>query len=218
MRIKALTYEADGNTVTYKNFDVKEFLPNVYITKPKGDRVHVIFKFGAAAIDIGTESIQNFENPKPETIEHIQGFYNGYIESLKKPNQFVRNISIELYRCLNLDTTILEKNRAEFLEWKEIEKKEREKAALERKKQYEIEQENIFQKQVAKFKAGEYIDSETFLEMCKRFGVKVHIRTIGAIRKRNIEMRIGSISGPRDYDYTQVFFLIDDLKDKLGLK
>lgn len=113
-------------------------------------------------------------------LEHWELFFEA-TEKAAKENGFIKETTIELYRQLNKPFDHLIKSKEAFRAEKLRQDNEKLLKQMEERERAEKEEKERLSKEAEKYKAGEKIDAQDFLQLCKDRGIKLHARTIGQI-------------------------------------
>lgn len=214
-----LRYKADGNTLTDSKIKIRKLQKNLYITNDpvqknkydsSNDYYYVIAKFedngNVVYVWQGTYSLKIINERLSEI--NVDEFISNHLKLLKNNSDvfiadgtFINSLTIELGKRLGLPTAHLERKREKYFELKkqkEIDREAEKKQAIEQKKQAEkIELEN----QKKKLIDGEFVLGEYIISIAKEYGIDIHIRTIGAIRDKNVSFQYNKNDESVSYRY-----------------
>jgi hypothetical protein len=236
--VPVIRYKNDGNSIAKNSITIKNYnnIKGFYISEKPFEvtnyatNYRVIFKLTyngkTVYFEDGIYSLQAIES------KVNQDFVNKVIEdSIQKLKDYstLRHVSylqIEVARELGLSIEPLIKLRSDYIKNREESDKEKEKIKNEERK--EADQKREFENNQRLLKAEQnfanqlFIDGETIIELAKKHDVKIHIRTIGAIRKNNVSFKTmpdGNFSynyskrkGQRGYTLTDSDFLFELLE------
>ena len=217
MKTKVLKYKFDGNTVVAPYIELEPYAENVYVSLSKKneygneseDYFHVVCKINNVYFSCGQSSRRDLDKEKSreEAAANCRNWIANTLENAKNGG-YVSQLAIRVFNALGLDPAPLEKAREAYAKRQEQRRMEW-KRKEEEKRKLEAEQ---WQRQLddakRKFLAGEKITAELFLEIAKRDGFDIHIRTKGTFNKHVIGInRNGTVSyrkyrGCRTPDFT----------------
>lgn len=217
MKTKVLRYKFDGNTVVAPYMELEPYAENVYVSLSKKneygneseDYFHVVCKINNVYFSCGQYSrrILDKKGHREEAAVYCRNWIANTLENAKNGG-YVSQLAIRVFRELGLDSAPLVQAREAYAKRQEQKRMEW-KMKEEEKRKLEAEQ---WQRQLddakRKFLAGEKITAELFLEIAKRDGFDIHIRTKGTFNKHVIGInRNGTVSyrkyrGCRTPDFT----------------
>ena len=166
MKAKVLKYKFDGNTVVAPYMELEAYAENIYLSlsdkneygNENYDYFHVVCKVENIYFSCGQYSREMLgrEEQKEKLVKYCKNWIANMLQDAENGN----HVSLEAYR---------KKQEQRRQEQKE---QEEEKRRLEEAKwQQELDEEK------QKFLNGEYIPANMFLEITKRDGFEIHIRT-----------------------------------------
>lgn len=133
-------------------------------------------------------------------IEKTYPIWTEWVLEKADNNAYITLMEIEVFKQLGLDCSKLEESRRNAGLAREEEQQRRNEVRKERARKQAVKQHLEETARLANvrsdFLAGKMIASEDFLDIMKKDGYKVHIRTIGTIRKRITSVRMNG-----DYYY-----------------
>ena len=183
MKLNVLQYKKNGNDVKNTLIECQELIKNcVYFSLYDGDLYSIIFLFDKQGIIIDHATIEQIN----ANLDRAKMFYDNYITSIElaaKENKFIKNIDIELFKCLNMPFEHLFLSKSVSIENQKIAetiKQQQKKEQNEIKEQNEkIRLESVF----ITFKDGVYINSSDFISLCELKGIILHPRTKGQLNQ-----------------------------------
>ncbi len=192
MKIKVLKYKSDGNTLVAPYMDLHPLVENVFISLSEKDKYgyanndwfYVIFKIENVYFVYEQNNRAKIEEKKYQLsiVEHYSNWIQKVVEAAQQ-EQYIRLLDIKVFEGLGLDTTLLHKSRNLYLQRKEEREKEYKRKMEEEQKEKALLHEQELDKQKLLFINGAYIKGKSFLEIVKRDGFDIHIRTKGTFNK-----------------------------------
>lgn len=179
------------NQIIVHLIEIEQLNENVYyhvISKdesaPQNDLLGIILQIAGNFFEIDQCSRQVLDTPQNiELANKIAKDYETFVNSKIKENRHVSLMDIKVYEKLGKDTAPLFQYREQRERAQQAAREEQERKR-EEKKQQEIELEKQRLASVKqKYIAGEEIDGEDFVSICKKDGLNIHIRTIGTLYK-----------------------------------
>lgn len=206
-----IRYKSNGNDVTKKSIPIKSSstIKNFYTREYPGNEdmffavVKVSYNNKEVYYDIGSYYNYRLKDITQKMVdEQINKLLDSVLDTEKV--RYVRLSEKEMAKDLGIDTSHLDKLHNEFLKQKEkeeiIKEKEKKQAAIEREeKEKEINEANLLKEQ-KKFLNSEKVDGESIIELCKKYNIPIHIRTIGAIRKNAVSFK-KDLNNDDDFQY-----------------
>ena len=196
MKTKVLRYKFDGNTVVAPYMELEPYAENVYVSLSKKN-------------EYGNESEDYFHVVCK--INNVAAYCRNWIANTLKDaeeEKYISVLPIRVFNALGLDPAPLVKAREAYVKRQEQKRMEW-KMKEEEKRKLEAEQ---WQRQLddakRNFLAGEKITAKQFLEIAKRDGFDIHIRTKGTFNKhvtginRNGTVSYRKYRGCRTPDFT----------------
>lgn len=192
MKAKVFKYKFDGNTVVAPYMELEPYAENVYLSlstkneygNESEDIFHVVCKIENVFFSCGQHSRRflDKEERKETTAAYCKNWITNTLQDLER-GIHISLLSIRVFEALGLDTAPLWQAREAYL--KRQEQKRLELKAKEEKEQRLKEKE--WQRQIddckQSFLNGERIEANVFLEIAKRDGFEIHIRTKGTFNK-----------------------------------
>lgn len=192
MKAKVFKYKFDGNTVVAPYMELEPYAENVYLSlstkneygNESEDIFHVVCKIENVFFSCGQHSRRflDKEERKEATAAYCKNWITNTLQDLER-GVHISLLSIRVFEALGLDTAPLWQAREAYL--KRQEQKRLELKAKEEKEQRLKEKE--WQQQIddckQSFLNGERIEANVFLEIAKRDGFEIHIRTKGTFNK-----------------------------------
>lgn len=192
MKAKVLKYKFDGNTVVAPYMELEAYAENVYISlsdkneygNENYDYFHVVCKVENIYFSCGQYSREMLgrEEQKEKLVGYCKNWIANTLQDAENGNH-VSLLSIRVFKELGLDT-------APLLQARETYQKKQEQRRLEQKEQEEEKrrlEEAKWQQELdegkQKFLNGNEITAEIFLEITKRDGFEIHIRTKGTFNR-----------------------------------
>mgnify|MGYP000828867746 CR=1 FL=1 len=217
MKTKVIKYDKSGNKIVNAFLELESVAENVFKAfykpaeygGPSQDLFTVVFRINEVYFSIGNisrVSLERDENCK-QLEERCSGWIQDVMESVAR-HDYIRLLEIRVFEMLGMDTAPLWQSR----EIAEIRRKEearlREEKAREEIIRREKEHDEMLDEQKSRFLAGEKIQPEHFLELAKRDGFEIHIRTKGTFAKsvrmldKNGTIHYVKAKGQRKPDFT----------------
>ena len=197
MKAKVFKYRSDGNTVVAPYMELEPYAENVYLSLSRkneygnedDDCFHVVCRIENVYFSSGQYSRRflNGENRRDETAAYCRNWIADTLQGAER-GAFVRLISIRVFNALELDTAPLLQAREAYRkkqEQRQLEQKEKEE---EQRKLKEVKWQQELDEGKKKFLDGEYIPADIFLEITKRDGFEIHIRTKGTFNRHVNEL------------------------------
>lgn len=186
MKAKVFKYKFDGNTVIAPYMELEPYAENVYLSlstkneygNESEDIFHVVCKIENVFFSCGQHSRRflDKEERKEITAAYCKNWITNTLQDSKR-EVHISLLSIRVFEALGLDSAPLWQAREAYL-------KRQEQKRLELKAKEEEEQrlkEKEWQRQIddckQNFLNGERITANVFLEIAKRDGFEIHIRT-----------------------------------------
>lgn len=192
MKVKVLKYKFDGNTVVAPYMEVEPYGESVFISLSKKDEYgnvqedifHIICKVEDIYFSCGQSSRRQLEKEscKAEAERYCKKWIDDTLQSAKD-GSYVSQLSIRVFEQLGLDTSALVQAREAYLKKKEREAKEAKARREEKRRSQELEWQQRLDEEKRKFLAGEPVTADIFLQMVKRDGFEIHIRTQGTLNR-----------------------------------
>ena len=193
MKAKVFKYKSDGNTVVAPYMELEPYAENVYLSLSRKneygnedeDCFHVVCKIGNVYFSCG-QYFRRFLNKEKHRKEVAVSCRNWIADTLQSAERggFVRLLSIRVFEALGLDTAPLLQAREAYKRKQEQKRREQEQKKAEERKVREERHRLLLDEQKRKFMEGEWITGEMFLEIAKRDGFEIHIRTKGMLGSR----------------------------------
>ena len=169
MKAKVLKYKFDGNTVVAPYMELEAYAENIYLSlsdkneygNENYDYFHVVCKVENIYFSCGQYS-------------RLQDAENGNHVSL---------LSIRVFEELGLDTVPLLQAREAYRKKQEQRRQEQKEQEEEKRRLEEAKWQQELDEEKQKFLNGEYIPANMFLEITKRDGFEIHIRTKGTLNR-----------------------------------
>lgn len=194
MKIKVWGYNSSGDKVVAHHYELEKVSDNVFyrVKEPSThdselDCLEVIFKTGNVyfAIDCTYRRTLLREDIKSKC-QKIADDFPGYIADVIQAGGFISLLHIKVFEELGLETAPLIRQREKYQREKQekiaaCNREEKIREEQKRKEKEERRQKELVQA-TANFLAGNFIDSEDFLDLCQQHGVPLTIRTVGTIR------------------------------------
>lgn len=192
MKVKVLKYKSDGNTVVAPYMELETYAENVYLSlsdknefgNENYDHFHVVCKIENVYFSCGQYSREMLG--KEEYREKIIGYCKNWIPNTlldTENGNHVSLLSIRVFEELGLDTAPLQQAREAFLKKQELRRQEQREKEREKRKLEETKWQRELDNEKQKFLNGNKISAEIFLEITKRDGFEVHIRTKGTFNR-----------------------------------
>lgn len=192
MKTKVIKYDKSGNKVINAFLELEPVAENVFkaFYKPaeyggsQQDLFTVVFRINEVYFSIGNTSRVNLEHDEncKQLEERCSGWIQDVMESVDRHN-YIRLLEIRVFEMLGMDTSPLWQSREIAENRRKEEARLREEKAREERIRREKEHDEMLDEQKRRFLAGEKIQPEHFLELAKRDGFEIHIRTKGTFAK-----------------------------------
>lgn len=217
MKTKVIKYDKSGNKVINAFLELEPVAENVFKAfyqpaeygGPSQDLFTVVFHINDIYFSIGNTSrvsLERDENCK-RLAERCRTWIQDVMESVGH-HDYIRLLEIRVFEMLGMDTSPLWQSREIAENRRKEEDQLREEKAKEERIRREKEHDEMLDEQKRRFLDGKEIMSEYFLELAKRDGFDIHIRTKGTFKK-SVRMfdRKGTIhyvkaKGQRNPDFT----------------
>lgn len=197
MKAKVFKYKFDGNTVVAPYMELEPYAENVYLSLAEknkygyenDDYYHVVCKIGNVYFSCGQylRRILDMEGHREEAAGYCRNWISNTLQNAANGNH-VSLLSIRVFEELGLDTAPLLQAREAYRkkqEQRQLEQKEKEE---EQRKLKEVKWQQELDEGKKKFLDGEYIPADIFLEITKRDGFEIHIRTKGTFNRHVNEL------------------------------
>lgn len=192
MKAKVFKYKFDGNTVVAPYMELEPYAENVYLSLSEKDKYgnesedcfHVVCRIGDVYFACGQYSRRLLEGEKrrEEAAAYCRDWVTNTLRDAENGN-FVSLLSIRVFEALGLDTAPLLQARESYKERQEQRRWEEKEREAEKCRQKEQEHQQWLDEQKQIFMDGEQITAEAFLEVTKRDGFDIHIRTKGTFNR-----------------------------------
>lgn len=203
MKTKVLKYKFDGNTVVAPYMELEAYAENVYLSLSKKneygnereDFFHVVCKIEDVYFSCGQYSrrILGKEEQKENFVRYCKNWITNTLQDAGNGN-YISVLSIRVFEELGLDTAPLLQAREAYQKKQEQRRLEEKEKEEERRRQEEAEWQQKLDKEKQRFLNGEYISANMFLEITKRDGFDIHIRTKGTFNRHVCELnQLGNI-------------------------
>ena len=186
MKAKVLKYKSDGNTVIAPYMELEAYAENVYTSlsakneygNEDDDCFHVVCKIENVYFSCGQYSrrILGKEGHREEAADYCRNWITNTLRDAENGN-YITLLSIRVFEGLGLDTAPLLQAREAY--WKKQEQRRREQRVKEDEKRRleEAKWQQTLDEGKQKFLDGDEITADIFLEITKRDGFEIHIRT-----------------------------------------
>lgn len=225
MKTKVLKYDKSGNKVINAFLELEPVAENVFKAfykpaeygGPSQDLFTVVFHINDVYFSIGNTSrvyLERDENCKC-LAERCCTWIQDVMESVGSYD-YIRLLEIRVFEILGMDTAPLWQSREIAENRRKEEARLREEKARKERIRREKEHDEILDGQKRRFLAGENIQPEYFLELAKRDGFEIHIRTKGTFAKsvrmldKNGTIHYVKAKGQRKPDFTGCQKAIED--------
>ena len=188
MKAKVLKYKFDGNTVVAPYMELEAFAENVYLSlsdkneygNENYDYFHVVCKVENVYFSCGQYSRETLgrEEQKERLVGYCKNWIANTLQDAENGNH-VTLLSIRVFKELGLDTARLLQAREAYQKKQEQRRLEQKEQEEEKRRQEEVKWQQELDGEKLKFLNGEYIPANMFLEITKRDGFEIHIRTKG---------------------------------------
>lgn len=225
MKTKIIKYDKSGNKVVNVFLELEPVAENVFKTfyqpaeygGPSQDLFTVVFHLNDIYFSIGNTSRVSFE--RDENCKRLAERCRTWIHDIKESvarHDYIRLLEIQVFEMLGMDTSPLWQSRKIAENRRKEEARLREEKAREERIRREKEHDEMLDEQKRRFLAGENIQPEHFLELAKRDGFEIHIRTKGTFAKsvrmldKNGTIHYVKAKGQRKPDFTGCQKSIED--------
>lgn len=216
MRTKVIKYDSSGNRIVNAYLELEYVADNVYkafhradrMDNPEYDTFLIVFRFKDVYFSAGTAYRMDVENPgRCRQLVDIRKGWLQAVEEKARQWKYINILEIRVFEALGMNTAPLLQSR----EAAERRMKEERQQREEKEKEIRLRQQQNYDRMLdgrkAEFLAGKMIPADAFLELAKRDGFEIHIRTKGTFRKaRKLDRRgtitFSRIKGRRDPDFT----------------
>ncbi|RHH14418.1 hypothetical protein DW228_06350 [Bacteroides fragilis] len=179
-----------NNQVIVHNIELEQLAENVYCyvvekhSCASEDWLGIVLYIGGEFYDI--DHTVRHSISRPENLElaiKCVADYEGFVTSKMQDGKNISLMDMKVFENLGIDTTPLIRYR-EQREAARIAKNEERKKKEEEEKQHKIEQEKQRLAEARQdYKAGNEIDGEDFVAICREDNLHIHIRTVGTLYK-----------------------------------
>ena len=203
MKAKVFKYKFDGNTVVAPYMELEPYAEGVYLSLAKKneygneneDYCHVVCKIGNVYFSCGQHLRRTLD--KEGHREEAAGYCKNWIANTLQDaanGHHVSLLSIRVFEELGLDTAPLLQAREAYRKKQEQRRLEQKEKEEEKRRLEEVKRQQELDKGKQKFLDGEYIPAAVFLEITKRDGFEIHIRTKGTLNRHvNVLNKSGCI-------------------------
>lgn len=216
MRTKVIKYASNGNRIVNAPLDLEYVADNVYKVFHRADRMGkieydtflIVFRIKDVYFYAGTAYRMEVENSgRCRQLVDIRKGWLQAVEVKAKQRKYINLLEIRVFEALGMDAAPLLQSR----EAAERRMKEERQQREEKEKEIRLRQQQNYDRMLdghkAEFLAGKMIPVGAFLELAKRDGFEIHIRTKGTFRKarmldRRSTITFPRIKGRRDPDFT----------------
>ena len=192
MKAKVLMYDKTGTKVIVKNKELTPIGANVYSTlisvdeygNTANDTFGVVFAIGGVYFNYCNDSRWSMDEPKYRA-EYVKA-RDAWCESMEKDaseNRFISLLAIRVFELLGKDTAPLVQARENYLLACEQRREANRQRAAEKQAQQQRQEQERLNDCKRRFLADEKITGAEFLDLAKRDGFDIHIRTKGTFRK-----------------------------------
>lgn len=192
MKVKVLKYKSDGNTIGASYMELEPYAENVYVsllerdeyTGESEDCLLMVCKTGDVYFACGRYSRKTLEEEgcREEAETYCKNWVGNVMKKVEE-EKFISLLSVHVFNALGLDSTPLKQAREAYAKRQEQERLELEKKEEEKRKQREKQYQLLLNENKRNFLEGEMISGEMFLEITKRDGFDIHIRTKGTFNR-----------------------------------
>ena len=207
MKAKVFKYKSDGNTVVAPYMELEPYAENVYLSLSRkneygnedDDCFHVVCRIENVYFSSGQYSRRFLkgEGRREEAAAYCRNWIADTLQSAEK-GSFVKLLSIRVFEALGLDTAPLLQAREAYKREQEQKRREQEQKKAEERRVREEQHQLLLDEHKQKFLEGERITGTMFLEIAKRDGFEIHIRTKGVLGSRVKQLdKSGSITYSR---------------------
>ena len=169
MKAKVLKYKFDGNTVVAPYMELEAFAENVYLSLSDKN-------------EYGNENYDYFHVVCKVENGYCKNWIANTLQDAENGNH-VTLLSIRVFKELGLDTARLLQAREAYQKKQEQRRLEQKEQEEEKRRQEEVKWQQELDGEKLKFLNGEYIPANMFLEITKRDGFEIHIRTKGTLNR-----------------------------------
>ncbi|RGD24699.1 hypothetical protein DW646_13970 [Bacteroides sp. AM23-18] len=190
MKAKVLKYKSDGNTVIAPYMELEAYAENVYISlsakneygNEDDDCFHVVCKIENVYFSCGQYSrrILGKEGLREEAAGYCRNWIANTLRDAENGSH-VSLLSIRVFEGLGLDTDPLLQAREVYRKRQEQRRREEREKEDERRRLEEAKWQQTLDEGKQRFLDGDEITAEIFLEITKRGGFEIHIRTKGTL-------------------------------------
>lgn len=192
MKAKVLKYKFDGNTVVAPYMELEAYAENIYLSlsdkneygNENYDYFHVVCKVENVYFSCGQYSREMLgrEEQKERLVKYCKNWIANTLQDAENGNH-VSLLSIRVFEELGLDTVPLLQAREAYRKKQEQRRQEQKEQEEEKRRLEEAKRQQILDKGKQNFLEGSDITAEIFLEIAKRDGFKIHIRTKGTFNR-----------------------------------
>ncbi|MCM1331565.1 MAG: hypothetical protein NC248_03035 [Bacteroides sp.] len=192
MKAKVLKYKFDGNTVVAPYMELEAYAENVYLSLSEKDEYgnesedifHVVCKVENVYFSCGQYSrrILVKEGQKEKFVGYCKNWVTNTLQDAENGNH-VSLLSIRVFEELGLDTAPLLQAREAYRKKQEQRRLEQKEQEEEKRRQEEAKWQKELDEGKQNFLNGNEITAAIFLEITKRDGFDIHIRTKGTFSR-----------------------------------
>lgn len=192
MKAKVLKYKSDGNTIESSYMELEPYAENIYTSLLERDQyadeskdlLLMVCKIGDIYFACGKylRQIIEEEGSREEAEIYCKNWVDNTIKKAEEGG-FISILSVHVFDALGLDSTPLKQAREAYAIRQEQQRLELRKKEEEERKQREKKYQLLLDENKRKFLEGEMISGEMFLEITRRDGFDIHIRTKGAFNR-----------------------------------
>ena len=190
MKAKVLKYKSDGNTVIAPYMELEAYAENVYTSlsakneygNEDDDCFQVVCKIENVYFSCGQYSrrILGKEGHREEAADYCRNWITNTLRDAENGN-YITLLSIRVFEGLGLDTAPLLQAREAYRKKQEQRRREQRVKEDEKRRLEEAKWQQTLDEGKQKFLDGDEITADIFLEITKRDGFEIHIRTKGTL-------------------------------------
>ncbi len=217
MKTRVIKYDRSGTRVVNAFLVLEPVAENVFKAfykaagygGPSQDIFFIVFRINEVCFSIGQTSRMSFE--RDENCKMLAEMCRTWVQNIMKSvarHDYIGLLEIRVFEMLGMDTGPLWQSRKAVENRRKEEARLREEKATKERIRREKERNEMLEEQKRRFLAGEKILPEHFLELARRDGFEIHIRTKGTFAKyvrmldKNGTIHYARTKGRRKPDFT----------------
>ena len=213
INVPVIRYKVNGNEIIKTKLTIKPYknFKNLFIEEKKdkwGNYKAIIKLIKNEKLVYFSEGIYSLDKFQKITQELIDNRIKRVFHEIKIDNtpRYVRLLELEIAKELGINTKHLEKLREQFILERNEKQIKNQKLRIEAekkiKKQQAAKKENELLKAEKDLLNEKYVDGDLIIDLAKKYNIKIHIRTIGAIRKNDVSFQLQKAEKRNHFNYS----------------